>query len=86
MFVRITDNERKEFKLDIHLLTRNDVEMFCEYLKNEFYYAERYPKIFEELLSKYPLSISTTRKTPKLEVRGGNTVVKLMKKFKTFFK
>jgi len=86
MFIRITDNERKDFKLDIHLLSRNDIEMFRDYLKNEFYHAERYPKIFEELLSKYPLSISTTRKTPKLEVRGENTVVKLMKKFKTFFK
>lgn len=85
-FIRLTDYKRKDFKLDIDLLSRNDIESFREYLKNEVYYAEKYPNIFEELLSKYPLSISTVRKTPKLEVRGNNTVVKLMKKFKTFFK
>lgn len=86
MFIRITDNLRKDFKLDIHTLSKSDVELFRDYLQNEFYYAQSYPKIFEELLRKYPLSISTTRKTPKLEVRGNNTVVKLMKKFKTYFK
>ena len=86
MFFRITDNVRKNFKLDIHTISRSDIELFRDYLQNEYYYAQSYPKIFEDLLSKYPLSISTTRKTPKLEVRGNNTVVKLMKKFKTFFK
>ena len=85
-YISIIDKERKNYKIEIDNLTRKDVELFENYLRNEFYYAQKYPKIFDSLLSKYPLSLCTRRKTAKLEIRGNNTIIKILKRFKTFYK
>lgn len=85
-YIGLTDKERKNYKIEIDSLTRKDVELFEHYLRNEYDYAQKHPKIFENLLSKYPVTLSAKRKTAKLEVRGNNTIIKILKRFKTFYK
>lgn len=84
-FTSITDNERKGFKLGIDTMTKEDVENFCDYLRNEKALSEEYPAIFEKLLEQYPVDIKTVRKSPHLTDRGENTIKKLEKKLKAFF-
>ena len=85
-YIGLTDKERKNFKIEINTLTRKDIESFEHYLRNEYHYAQKHPKIFDNLLSKYPIGINARRKTSKLEVRGNNTIIKILKRFKTFYK
>jgi len=81
---RILDKE-KNFKLDIDKINKETIEDFRSYVRNEKNLADEYPKIFEKLLTKYPIEINIKGRSPKLVERGNNTVIKLMKKFKTFF-
>jgi integrase len=80
-FIRATDN--KDFTFDVDKVTREDIEDFFDYLRNEFDLSVEYPKIFESLMNVYPLGI---RKNRKLEIRGDNTIIKLAKKLKAFFR
>lgn len=84
-FTSITDKDRKGFGLDIDTMTKEDVEDFCDYLRNEKALAEEYPSIYEKLLEQYPVDIKTVRKSPQLSERGENTIKKLEKKLKAFF-
>jgi integrase len=84
-FVNITDKDRKGFELGIDTMTKEDVEDFCDYLRNEKALADEYPSIFEKLLAQYPVDIKTVRKSPHLSDRGENTIKKLEKKLKAFF-
>lgn len=84
-FVNITDKYRKGFGLGIDTMTKEDVEDFCDYLRNEKALSEEYPAIFEKLLEQYPVDIKTVRKSPHLTDRGENTIKKLEKKLKAFF-
>ena len=84
-FVNLTDRKRKGFKLDIHKIDKETILDFFDYFSNEKELSEEYPKIFEDLLAKYPADIKTVRKSPHLTDRGENTVRKLMKKLKAFF-
>ncbi|MGI6244013.1 MAG: site-specific integrase [Prevotella sp.] len=84
-FTSITDKDRKGFELGIDTMTKEDVEDFCDYLRNEKALSEEYPSIFEKLLSQYPVDIKTVRKSPHLSDRGENTIKKLEKKLKAFF-
>ena len=82
-FVRATDNSRKNFAFDIDKVTRDDIEDFFDYLRNEKDLSEEYPTIFAKLLKQYPVGIK--RGQCVLVVRGDNTIVKLAKKLKAFF-
>lgn len=84
-FTNITDNDRKDWKLGIDTMTKEDVEDFCDYLRNEKALSEEYPAIYEKLLEQYPADIKTVRKSPRLSDRGENTIKKLEKKLKAFF-
>lgn len=85
-FVQKTDKSRKSFIWDIETATKEDIENFESYFRNERVLSEEYPKLFVGLLSEYPASISQRRKSPmKVENRGNNTVIILMKKFKAFW-
>ena len=84
-FTSIVDKDKKDFKLDIDTMTKEDIEDFCDYLRNEKALSEEYPAIFEKLLEQYPVDIKTVRKSPHLTDRGENTIKKLEKKLKAFF-
>ena len=82
-FVRATDKERKDFTFDIDMVTREDIEDFFDYLRNEYDLSVEYPKIFKRLLKEYPVGVRKGQSS--LVVRGDNTIIKLAKKLKAFF-
>lgn len=75
----------KSFTLDIDTITKETINDFFDYFKNEYKYQEKSPKLFQRLLSEYPTEISTKHKTTKISERGHNHVVNLKKKLKRFF-
>lgn len=83
-FVRVTDKNRKEWEWDINTTTKEDIEDFMDYLKNEKELSENYPSIFAKLLEQYPPSIKAGN--GKIEERGGNTIIKMKTRLKTLFK
>lgn len=75
---------REKFTWNIDKITRHDLEDFEEYLRNEKMLSEQYPKQFEAILAEYPAEVNSVNRTNKLKERGGNTIIKLKKKFKAF--
>ena len=84
-FVRFVDDSRKDFTLDIDTLTSNDIEDLADYLRNEKELSEEYPELFERILQEYPEEIEVSRRSPRLEGRGENSVRIMLRKVKTFF-
>ena len=84
LFVQKTQN--KSFKINIESITKDTVRDIDSYIINEYNLSLEYPKLFEKLLEECPIEISKKHKSPKLTVRGNNTIVKLRKKFRAFFK
>lgn len=80
-FVRLSDNKRKDFTLDIDTIDKNTLEDIESYLRNEHTLLDEYPKIFE----KFPANTDTKRKSPKPQPRGNNTICALFNKFKAFY-
>lgn len=83
-FIRATDKARKEFVFDVDKVTRDDIEDFFDYLRNEHDLSLEYPKLFERLLNEYPVGVRKGQSS--LVVRGDNTIFKLSKKLKAFFR
>lgn len=83
-FIRATDKARKDFTFDVESVQREDIEDFLDYLRNEYDLSQEYPKLFERLLKDYPVGIR--KGASNLVVRGNNTLVKLAKKLKAFFR
>jgi integrase len=76
---RLTDSS--DFTLDIDTIDRDTIEDFRDYLRNErqLYLSE--PKVFARIPN---FTEVKTARVP--EERGDNTIIKLMRKFVTFFK
>lgn len=83
-FVQATDKQRKDFTFDIDKVTKEDIEDFMDYLRNERTLAQEYPKLFSRLLKLNPVS-SHRNGHQTLDVRGSNTIYKLAKKLKAIF-
>lgn len=82
-FIRFFDKGRKDYVFDVDNVTKNDIEDFLDYLRNEHDLSKEYPEVFKKLLVQYPVGLS--KGTKKLVVRGNNTIIKLAKKLKAFF-
>lgn len=82
-YIRATDKKRKTFKWDIDKVTRDDIENFSEYLRNEKQISETYPNVFKKLLSSYPASVKKGK--DKIQERGENTVIKMRTRLKSLF-
>lgn len=80
MFVRLSDKERKNFTLDINTMNSDTLSDIESYLRNEHSLLEEYPKIFEKI----PAS-TDSRRSPKPQPRGNNTICALFNKLKAFF-
>lgn len=83
-FVRETDKERKAWKWDINAVTKEDLEDFFDYMRNEKELSDDYPSIFTKLLEHYPPSVKAGNS--KIEERGNNTIIKMKTRLKTLFK
>ena len=75
----------KAFYLDINTISKETINDFFDYFKNEYKYQEKYPKLYLRLLSDNPTEITTKHKTAKITARGHNHIVNLKKKLKRFF-
>ena len=75
----------KKFILDIDAITKDTINDFFKYFKNEYLFAQKNPKLFSRLLRDYPTEITQKHKTPRITERGNNHIVNLQKKFKRFF-
>lgn len=84
-FVRKTDRIRKDFKWDINVVTRSDIENFSDYLRNEKQLSENYPTLFKKLVEEYPASIKGGKAHTNLENRGENTIIKMRTRLKSLF-
>ncbi len=82
-FVRATDRSRKKWCWDINRITREDIEDFTDYLRNEHDLAEDYKKLFAKLLKSYPNNVKPGH--GKIEKRGGNTIIKMRTRLKSLF-
>lgn len=80
MFVQLSDKTRKDFTLDIDTISSETLSDIESYLRNEYSLLEEYPKIFEKI----PAS-TDSRRSPKPQPRGNNTICALFNKLKAFF-
>lgn len=80
MFVQLSDKTRKDFALDIDTIDSDTLSDIESYLRNEHSLLEEYPKIFEKI----PAS-TDSRRSPKPQPRGNNTICALFNKLKAFF-
>jgi integrase len=80
-FKRATED--KAFTFDVDKVTRDDIEDFFDYLRNEKSLSEEYPEIFRRLLESSLNGLGKGH--AKLETRGSNTLVALEKKLRAFF-
>lgn len=74
------------FSWNIDNLTKEDIEDFEDFLRNEIDLAEKYKNNYDEILEIFPPEIHTMHKSPKLQIRGDNTIIKLMKRLKSFLR
>ena len=82
-FTRATDKDRKKWMWDINKITREDIEDFSDFLRNESTLAEKYPTLFAKLYKSYPNNVKPGH--TKVEVRGGNTIIKMRTRLKSLF-
>lgn len=82
-FVRATDEQRKNFAFDYDTITKDDVEDFIDYLRDEADLVKEYPAIFGQLLKDYPSGMSKGQTV--LAKRGDNTIISLSKDLKALF-
>ena len=74
--------DSSKFTFDPDTMTRDDVEDFRDYLRNEKELSEEYKRLFKRLLDNYPANIKSGHH--EIEGRGENAVIKLVKNLKAF--
>jgi integrase len=82
-YIRATDKHRKKFVFDINLVTKDDIEGYADYLRNEKSLSEQMPTLFKKLLTEYPACLKKGRNY--VEERGENTIIKMMGRLKALF-
>lgn len=82
-FVRATDKDRKDYVWNIDKVTKEDIEDFSDYLRNEQELSVQYPRLFQTLMASYPNSVKPGH--DKVQQRGENTVVKMRTRLKSLF-
>ena len=82
-YIRATDKRRKKFVFDINLVTKDDIEGYADYLRNENSLSKQMPTLFKKLLTEYPACLKKGRNI--IEERGENTIIKMMSRLKALF-
>lgn len=80
MFVRLSDTGKRNYTLDIDTINSETLSDMESYLRNEHTLLEEYPSIFKQI----PAS-TDSRRSPKPQPRGNNTICALFNKLKAFF-
>lgn len=74
---------KEYFTFNVNSVTRDDIEDFFCYLRNEKKLSEEYPETFKRLLALHPAGIG--RGWSKISERGDNSLMKMKKRLKAFF-
>lgn len=82
-YIRATDGNRKDFEFDINKVTKEDIEDFSDYLRNEKQLSDDKPRLFKKLLSEYPANVKKGHDT--VSERGENTIIKMRTRLKSVF-
>lgn len=80
IFVRLSDKERQDFRLDIDTINNEVIEDIESFLRNEHTLFDEYPSIFKKI----PAS-TDNRRSLRPQPRGNNTICALFNKMKAFF-
>ncbi len=75
----------KDFTLDIDTITKDTINDFFDYIKNECRYQEKFPKLYKQLTSTFPTEITRKHDHSTIGERGHNYTIGLKKRFKRFF-
>ena len=85
-FIQLTDKAKDDFHFDIDRITRDDLENFRSYLKNEKYFYDNHPNLFNDILQVYnECPYGNHRETVDISSRGDNYIANTMKRLKAFF-
>lgn len=82
-FVRATDKDRADFTLDIDKITKDDIEDFRDYLRNEKELADQYPNLFIKLTKE--CSSGMQKGNGIIHAKGENSVIELIKHLRSYF-
>ena len=80
MFVQLSNKTKRSFRLDIDTIDNETIEDIESFLRNEHTLFDEYPSIFKKI----PAS-TDSRRSPKPQPRGNNTICALFNKMKAFF-
>ena len=84
-FTHETDVTRKTWTWNnLDNITKEDLEDFFDYLRNEAELAEEHPILFKKLLENYPAS-TRPKQEGKIGKRGDNTLCEMKARLKAFF-
>ena len=81
--IRATDPARKNYNFSIHHITREDIESFSSYLKNEKALFLQYPQLFERLIADNPACGRKGKNV--IQERGDNYIIKERAHVKSIF-
>ena len=82
-YVKATDPARKNYTFSIHHITREDIESFSSYLKNEKALSIQYPQLFERLIKDNPACGRKGKNV--IQERGDNYIIKERAHVKSIF-
>ena len=82
MFINQTRD--KQFVFNPATITKDDLDDFRAYLKDEWELSNEYPQLFQRILSAHPLSIGRGKRN--LQERGDNAIIALLRALRAFFR
>lgn len=74
----------RTFTMYLDTVTLEDLEDFRDYVRNEASIAETHKRIFKKILEQYPIA-SNPKRPKKLEARGDNYIISVIKRVKAVF-
>ena len=92
LFVRLTDRNRRAFRLEAETMVKDDITDFESYIRNEHTLFDEYPKAFTRIIpaknagrdmTDIEKAKETDRRRPK--ARGRNTVSSMIRRLRIFF-
>lgn len=82
LFVRLTDRKRKDYSLVVSKVCSEDIESFRDFARNEGSLQQEYPKVFQQILSRYPQTENPRFPNRTIQDKGANYIVTIMKALK----
>ena len=78
------ETENPDYTFDVDTITRDDIEGFIDFYRNEKALSEEYPKVWSRLMKRFPTAIGKGQSV--LHERGANTINKTVKRLKALLR